>query len=137
MRVMPWRQDRLKLALRRLHADQDVAQGGIDPLEIARQGRQRTAEIVGDRQHVLGEPLDAELAFLLDILLGTAAHVLRFGNRPQMLVLKIRILGLELLDASLEIARLGWNFEVVGILDRHLSRGAARGWIAGHTLIPS
>ena len=96
-----------------------------------RQRRQGAAEIVGHRQHVLGEALDAELAFALDVLLGAAAHVLRLGGGAQMLVLQLGVLGLQAFDDALK------HFDGrFGAFDRHLSRGAARGWIAGHSVVP-
>ena len=56
------------------------------------------AQFVGHRQGVTGKALDPELALLLDILLGPSAHVLRLGQGPELLVLEVGLLGLELLD---------------------------------------
>ncbi len=121
-------QYRLQLALGRLHAEDDVAHRRVDRLGIPRQRRQGAPQIVGNRQDILGEPLDAELAFALHVLLGTAAHVLGFGQGAQKLVLQLGLLGLQLLQFVRQALRLGGNIEVlVGRLDRHLIRGVARG----------
>ena len=101
----------------------------IERVEVGRQRRQCAAKIVGHRQRVLGEAFDAELAFALDVLLGASAHVLRLGGGTQVLVLQFGVLGLEAFDDALQ------HFEGrFGAFDRRLSRGVARGWIAGHWL---
>ena len=128
-------QHRLQLALGGLHAHDHVAQRRVDRVGIVGQHREGPAQIVGNRQDVLGKTLDPELALAFDVLLGAAAHVLRLGQSAQELVLQLGLLGLQLLHFGRHAFRLGRNIEVgVGRLDRHLSRGAARGWIAGHTL---
>src|SRR5262249_30737863 len=112
-----------------------VLQRRLDRIAIGQRG-EGTTKIVGDRQHVLGEALDAELALALDILLGTTAHVLRLGEGAQELVLRLGLLDSQLLELARTFG-LARNVEVVvGRLDRHLRPGVARGWIAGHTLIP-
>jgi len=91
-------------------------------VDVLRQCRQGAAEIVGDRQHVAGEALDAELAFLLDVLLRTPTHVLRLGDRAQMFILQLGIFRLQPFHDPLERLHGG-----LGAVERHVSRGAARG----------
>jgi hypothetical protein len=55
-------------------------------------------------------------------LLGAAADVLGFRDRPQMLVLQLGILGLQPFHDPLKHFDGGF-----GAVDRHVSRGAARG----------
>jgi len=98
-------------------------------MTFGRQGGQGPAEVVGDRQDVLGETLDAELALALDILLGATAHVLGLGQRTQQLVLQVGLLGLELFQRAGAVGRACRLEVVVGC---RLRRGAAHGWIAGH-----
>ena len=131
-------QHRLQLALGGLHAGHDVAHRRIERAAIGRKGRERTAEIVGDRQHVLGETLDAELLRALGLLLAAAANVLALGDGAQIAVVQLGLLGLELGN---QLPQLGYRGRPVlrsrlGTLDRHLSPGIAPGWIAGHISNP-
>src|SRR5262245_35549683 len=121
-------QHRLQLAIGGLDAHDHVAQRLIHAVGIVRQRRQGAPQIVGDRQHVLGKALDAELALTLRVLLAATTDVLRLGQRAQQLVLQLRLLGLQLPHVRRRVLRLGAGIVVrVGRLDRHVSRGVARG----------
>ncbi len=87
-------EDRQQLALGRRDPGEQAA-GALVPDFRLGQAVERAAQIVRDREQILGETGDRIFGGVLALALGAAAGVLGLGQRPQQPVLVVGELGFE------------------------------------------
>ncbi|MNH19878.1 hypothetical protein D3C79_796260 [compost metagenome] len=122
----------LEGVLEHLQGQLDAFADLLDVLIVGTGVRQGQLQAVDHRQQVARELLQGELVGLLDILLGTTAHVLHVGNGAQRLVLGCGQLFLELQNTGIScIACTGFFHVKVFLVQLLISHGVSPAQFCG------